>query len=129
MLQLLEPRLSDISEAICGNGTADNESSFKAAAGVLLRANPFLQAITHVASVGVVSHVPSSPAGPILAQDRTIRDPLMVLSQGVVLSEPFAVGFAIGRRDPVTLGIWAGIGVGIVALGLTCFANLNKFEI
>jgi len=140
VLQLLERRIFDISEAICGNGTADNESSFKAAAGVLLRANPFLQAITHVASVGVVSHVPSSPAGPILAQDRTIRDPLRVLSQGVVLSEPFAaetcllavlvaIGFAIGRRNPVTLGIWAGIGVGIVALGLTRFANLNKFEI
>ncbi len=107
---------------------------------MLLRANPFLQAITHVASVGVVSHVPSSPADPTLAQDRTTRDPLMVLSQGVVLSEPFAaetwllavlvaIGFAIGRRGPVTSGIWAGIGVGIVALGLTCFANLNTFDI
>ena len=63
-----------------------------------------------------------------------------MLSQGVVLLEPFAaetwllailvaIGFAIGRRGPVTLGIWAGIGAGIVALGLTCFANLNKFEI
>lgn len=40
-----------------------------------------------------------------------------------------AIGFAIGRRGPVTSGIWAGVGVGIVALGLTCFANLNTFEI
>ena len=35
----------------------------------------------------------------------------------------------IGRRGPVTSGIWAGIAVGIVALGLRCFANLNTFEI
>lgn len=29
----------------------------------------------------------------------------------------------------MTSGIRAGDGVGIVALGLTCFANLNTFEI
>ena len=40
-----------------------------------------------------------------------------------------AIGFAIVRRGPVTSGMWAEGGVGIVALGLTRFANLNTFEI
>ena len=90
VLQSLQRRLSDISEAISATGTTGNDSSFNAAAGVLLRANPFLQAINHVDSDGVVNHVPSSPDGSTLAPDRKMRNPLTVPSQGVALSEPFS---------------------------------------
>jgi two-component system, cell cycle sensor histidine kinase and response regulator CckA len=104
VFQSLQRRLSDISEAISGTGTAGNDSSFDSSAGVLLRANPFLQAINHVDSDGVVSRVSSSPSGPTLAPARTMQDPLTALSRGVVLSEPFAteignVNYAATSRD------------------------------
>ena len=37
------------------------------------------------------------------------------------------IGFAIGRGGQVTAGIWAGVAIGVVALSLTCFANLSSF--
>ena len=55
---------------------------------------------------------------------------LWYVAAGLGLLAPLvAIGFAIGRRGRVASGIWAGVGVGIVALGLTCFANLSTFEI
>jgi hypothetical protein len=46
-----------------------------------------------------------------------------------LLSVLVGIGFAIGRGGQTTSGIWAGVGLGVVALGLTCFANLSTFEI
>ena len=34
-----------------------------------------------------------------------------------------AIGFAIARKRHIAAGILAGVGIGIVALGLSCFAN------
>ncbi len=37
--------------------------------------------------------------------------------------------FAIKRKTRVVAGILAGIGIGIVSLGATCFANLSGFRL
>ena len=33
-----------------------------------------------------------------------------------------AIGYTVKGRREIAAGIWAGIGIGIVSLGLTCFA-------
>ncbi len=39
-----------------------------------------------------------------------------------------AIGFLVGRGGRATSGIWAGVAVGVVSLGMTCFANLNTVD-
>ncbi len=36
-----------------------------------------------------------------------------------------AIGFTIAHKRQIASGIFAGIGIGIVALGATCIANLS----
>ena len=45
-----------------------------------------------------------------------------------VLALLVAIGFAIARKGRAASGILAGIGVGILALALTCFANLSTID-
>ena len=42
-----------------------------------------------------------------------------------VLAILTCIGFAIAHKRQVALGILAGIGIGIVGLGVTCFATIN----
>ena len=37
-----------------------------------------------------------------------------------------AIGFAVARKGEVAAGILAGVGIGIVALGATCFAVVGS---
>jgi hypothetical protein len=36
------------------------------------------------------------------------------------------IGFAIARKRQIALGILAGVGIGIVGLGATCFAAMSN---
>ncbi len=36
-----------------------------------------------------------------------------------------AIGFAVARKRQIAAGILAGIGIGSVSLGVTCFANMS----
>lgn len=38
-----------------------------------------------------------------------------------------AIGFAIARQKKITAGIFAGIGIGLVTLGVSCLANLSLY--
>ena len=46
-----------------------------------------------------------------------------------LLAPLVAIGFAIARKRRAASGILAGFGVGILALALTCFANLSTQDI
>ena len=37
-----------------------------------------------------------------------------------------AIIFGIISKRTIASGIWAGIGIGIISLGVTCFANLHS---
>lgn len=87
VLQALQRRLSDVSQALSGTGSADDEKEFRAAALLLLRANPFLQAIIHESADGSVSRV---SADPTLGATGSVRDPLSVQNGSVALSRPHA---------------------------------------
>jgi hypothetical protein len=39
-----------------------------------------------------------------------------------------AIGFAFAHKGRVASGILAGFGVGVLALALTCFANLSTLD-
>jgi hypothetical protein len=36
------------------------------------------------------------------------------------------IGFAIAHKRQIAIGILAGIGIGVVGLGLTCFATMSN---
>ena len=42
-----------------------------------------------------------------------------------VLAILTCIGFAVAHKRQVALGVLAGIGIGIVGLGVTCFATIN----
>ncbi len=43
----------------------------------------------------------------------------------LVLAILACIGFAIAHKRQIATGILAGIGIGIVGLGLTCFAQIS----
>jgi hypothetical protein len=43
-----------------------------------------------------------------------------------VLAILACIGFAIARKRQIALGILAGVGIGIVAVGLSCFAAITS---
>ena len=51
----------------------------------------------------------------------SLRFPLAILWVAALFT---AVGFAIARRRQIAAGMFAGVGIALVALGLTCFGFL-----
>jgi uncharacterized RDD family membrane protein YckC len=49
-----------------------------------------------------------------------------VVSMMWVLAILASIGFAIGRRRQIALGILAGAAIGAVGLGLSCFAAISR---
>lgn len=48
----------------------------------------------------------------------SLRGPLAILWLAALFT---AIGFAIARKRQIAAGMFAGVGIGLVALGLTCF--------
>ena len=46
-----------------------------------------------------------------------------------LLAPLVAIGFSIAHKGRAASGILAGFAVGILALALTCFANLSTFDL
>ena len=69
-----------------------------------------------------------SVAGTMPAAGGLDWDPLLALwfvAAGLLgLAILVAIGFAVARKRQIAAGILAGIGIGSVGLGVTCFANI-----
>jgi len=85
--------------------------------GLLITAIPIV-ALSITSSAGVLVSVDSSLFGfPAILW--------AVAALMLVIAVVVAIVFTVKGRRQIASGIWAGIGIGIASLGMSCFANIQ----
>ncbi len=76
----------------------------------------------------VVLSVTSAAGAALFSVDPRTGPPMtlwVVATLMWVIAVVVAIVFAVKGKRKIAAGIWAGIGIGIVSLGVTCFANFS----
>ncbi len=92
------------------------------------RWGPFRKALAATA-IPVVALGVIGSAGLALGASWLMGGVLTISSVGLFAAFVVAIVFAIRGKRQTAAGILAGIGIGIVALGATCFANMSRFPL